>query len=389
MRPSPVVRLIGIGAGFVLLSCAGFGADGSDALADALSVQATELGQIATNPDILGRDGGYSALFQGHSVWLYADTFLGKPDVTGRNFISNTLSYTDSLNAAEGITGFKERLDSVGSPTMVLAETAAEQSYNLAHYGDPCKVQPCGVRWAIWPSSIVTDPKTNQALVFYMVVSAAPGDFNFQGIGNSVAIWKDFGSLPQRPVLKTPAVPAHPDLLFTETEPNFGSAAVFSGGTLYVYGCGLPKSGLDKGCRIAKVDPSTVQDRSTWQFCSGNGKWTSSASDAVSVFSGGSILSVSWNAFLQRYVAVYSVPFSQDVDIRTAPAPEGPWSPALLAFHAVSPSQGHTYDAHAHSEFDADGGQTIYVTYSRILPKAFSSEVRLVALKFQIKSALP
>ena len=34
-------------------------------------VEATDLGPIKTNPDILGRDGGYSALFHGYSVWVY------------------------------------------------------------------------------------------------------------------------------------------------------------------------------------------------------------------------------------------------------------------------------------------------------------------------------
>jgi hypothetical protein len=39
-------------------------------------VKVSDLGPIPTNRDILGRDGGYSALFQGHSVWLYGDTLL-------------------------------------------------------------------------------------------------------------------------------------------------------------------------------------------------------------------------------------------------------------------------------------------------------------------------
>jgi hypothetical protein len=31
----------------------------------------TDLGTIPTNPDILGRDGGNSTVFQGYSVWLF------------------------------------------------------------------------------------------------------------------------------------------------------------------------------------------------------------------------------------------------------------------------------------------------------------------------------
>jgi len=39
-----------------------------------------DLGTIPTYSDILGRDGGYSAEFQGYSVWLYGDTFLAAPN---------------------------------------------------------------------------------------------------------------------------------------------------------------------------------------------------------------------------------------------------------------------------------------------------------------------
>ena len=93
-------------------------------------------------------------------------------------------------------------------------------------------------------------------------------------------------------------------------------------------------------------------------------------------------MSVSWNSYLQSYVAVYSPPFSQNVMLRTSPAPEGPWSAELAAFVAMPPVSGNVYDAHAHSEYDANGGQTIYVTYSRSTG-TFTSEVRLVAMELR------
>ena len=142
---------------------------------------ATDLGLLPTNPDILGRDGAYSAVFQGYSVWLYGDTFLANPDAEGRTLISDSWSYTTDLTVQGGITGFQERLDSAGAPTMILQETPAEQAYDQAHSGNPCQQQPCGARWALWPSAVVTDPVSNQALVFYGVVNAKPGNFNFQG----------------------------------------------------------------------------------------------------------------------------------------------------------------------------------------------------------------
>jgi len=362
------------------------GPPSSGSLANVLSVQATDRGTVPTNPDILGRDEAYSAAFQGHSVWLYGDTGLAKPDASGRTFVSNTWSYTTSLDASHGITGFQERLDTAQSPSMFIQETPDEHSFNLEHYGSACQVLPCGARWAIWPSSIVTDPASNHSLVFYTVESVDPYG-NFQGIGSSVAIWQSFDQLPVRPTYSPAIVADHADLMFGKTEPTFGSASLISNGLLYVYGCGNDLDGLDKGCRLARVDPATVQDPATWSFYAGSGGWSSSVSSAVPVFNGLDILSISWNNYLQRYVAVYSSLFSQNVVLRTARVPEGPWSDELLAFVALSPVSGNTYDAQAHSEYDANGGQTIYVTYSRQLTSG--SEIRVVSLSLQLNGMLP
>jgi hypothetical protein len=76
--------------------------------------------------------------------------------------------------------------------------------------------------------------------------------------------------------------------------------------------------------------------------------------------------------------------------MRTSTNPEGPWSSEIVAFVAMQPSGGgNVYDALAHVEYDSNGGQTIYVSYSRSTPAPFSSEVRLVAVKFNSSSAQP
>jgi hypothetical protein len=351
----------------------------------ALSIAtAQDLGVIPTNPDILGRDGGYSALFQGHAVWLYGDTFIAKANAEDQTLLSDSWSFTTDLNAQAGITGFQERLDSAGALTMILPLTPAEQAFNQAHNINKCLAQPCGSRWALWPSSMVVNPADNSALIFYMVVSAQPGAFNFQGIGTSVATWQNIQQQPQRPTLNPPIVADHPDLLFTQNEAGFGSASFVNNGTLYVYGCDY-----NSGSKLGKVAPSSAQDRSAWSFYAGNGKWSEQIGDAVSVFNNANILSVSWNAFLQRYLAVYSPPFSQNVAMRTSVNPEGPWSSEIVAFVAMQPTSGNVYDALAHAEYDSNNGQTIFVSYSRSTPAPFSSEVRLVAVEFKSSNAQP
>jgi hypothetical protein len=65
-----------------------------------------------------------------------------------------------------------------------------------AHNVNNCQAQPCGARWALWPGSIVVNPADNSALIFYMLVSARPGSFNFQAIGTSVATWQNIKQKP-------------------------------------------------------------------------------------------------------------------------------------------------------------------------------------------------
>jgi hypothetical protein len=349
--------------------------------ADVTVVQSNELGAIASNPKIVGRDGGYSGVFGGYAVWLYGDTFLTTPNARGQTLISDSWGFTSDFNAQDGITGFQEREDAVGAPTMLLQLTATEQAFNAAHAGNPCQQQPCGARWALWPGAMVADPARNRALVFYQLVSAQPGNFNFQAVGYSVAVWQNFADLPQRPAINPAA--EHPDLLFSQNQPSFGSAALVNGDTLYAYGC--YNSEFSVPCVLGRVDLADVTNLSSWTFYAGNGNWSSQPSDAMSVFTGNHILNVSWNDYLQRYVAVYNQPLSGNVMIRTASEPEGPWTAEVMAFEAFQPVAGGNAvdDAQAHPEYNINGGQFMFVTYTHATG-AFSSEERLVSVQLQL-----
>lgn len=347
-------------------------------------VQTTDLGTLATNPKIVGRDGGYSGVFGGNAIWVFGDTFLANPNAEGQTLISDSWAYTSDFNAQDGISGFQEREDGARAPTMLLTLTAAEQAFNNAHQGNPCQQTPCGARWALWPEAIVTDPARNRALVFYQLVSAQPGNFNFQAVGHSVASWQSFTDLPQRPTINPGA--EHPDLLFNQNEPGFGSAALVGGDTLYAYGC--YSSNFSVPCVLGRVPLGSETERSAWTFYAGNGNWSSQVSDAIWVFTGNNILNVSWNDYLQQYVAVYNSPLSSNVMMRTAPHPEGPWSREVMVFEALQPAAGGNAvdDAQAHPEYNLSGGQTMFVTYSHATG-SFSSEFRLVSMQLQLSSA--
>jgi Domain of unknown function (DUF4185) len=318
------------------------------------------MGTVSQSALIVGRDGGGSGLLWGLSVWLFGDTASSVSDAEGQTFHSNSFSFTTSLSAASGI-ALSDRTDASGAPAYFLAPTDDEAAFIAAHQGDTCSEQPCGARYAAWPGAPLFDAARNRALVPYGLVWAAPGDFNFYGVGQSFAVWSDFSSLPERPVVSPGA--AHPTLLFAQDEPGFGTAAVIAGDALFAFGC--VQDGLTFHCLLGQVDLPSVFDRSAWRFWDG-AEWSASLTSAQPVFDASSIVTVQFNAYLGQWTALYSAPLSNDVMVRTAPALTGPWSDALRLFTADRKGMGGTsYDATPHAEYAENGGQVLYISYSR------------------------
>jgi len=343
-------------------------------------VAARELQTVPQSPRIVGRDGAQSALLWGRSVWTFGDTVSRVPDVDGLTWHNNSFSSTSDLVAADGIDGLTEPTDAAGAPAYLLAPTADEASFIALHRGDPCAEAPCGARYAAWPGAPLFDARRNRALVPYGLVWAAPGDFNFHGVGQSFAVWTDLGSAPERPTVAPGS--AHPTMLFAEEEPPFGGAAVIHGDELFAFACLL--DWLSFHCLLGKVPLDQIFVRPAWRFWDG-ARWSASMADARPVLDATSDLSVQWNPHLGQWMAVYSGVFSNDVLVRTAPSLEGPWSGEGTLFTADRKGRGgKSYDAQPHAEYAEQGGRVLYFTYTR--PNGdgwFGSELALVQVTLE------
>lgn len=337
-------------------------------------VTAEEVGLLEQSTLIIGRDGGYSAVVWGRSVWVYGDTVLTVEDASGTNWHHNSYSITEDLDPTDGITGFEEPLDPAGAPAYFIHPTAEEEAFNALHRGDPCQVEPCGARWAVWPGPLVFDEARDRALVFYGLIYAEPGDFNFHGVGQSIALWERLEDSPWRPVVDPLA--EHPTLLFGEGEPGFGPGAIIQGDSLYSFSC--DSHGLDHPCLLAQAPLATVLDRDAWRYWDGSA-WSAELSRAAPVFDGAPILTVAWNEALGLFLAVYSEPLENGVMVRTSEALTGPWSAEKKLFTAHRPAggDGWVYDAVLHAEYSTPGDpgdpndpgdhgySALYVSHSR------------------------
>lgn len=341
-----------------------------------------DLGTVDTNSVIAKRDCGYSANYQGRSVWIFGDTFLEINNENNRSMLCNSWSVTYDIDAGDKLHGMSEKVDDVGAPVEFFPLTDAEHLYNEKHKGDNCAEEPCNAHWAIWPGAIVVDEKKDWAYIFYRKVHVERGSFNFYHVGHSMAVWKNYDDPVHRPVFDL--VEEYPTLFFSEGENGFGSAAFVERDVLYVYGCELEEGSLAKPCRLARVPIASILERSAWEFYQPQGDWSPDVSSAAVIFNSNEMMTVFYVPYIERYVAVYSEPMTTHVMIRTATSPEGPWSRPGVLFAALEPEDdvGWIYDAMAHPEFSEDDGRVIYVTYSRHI-KPNNSEMRLLAIELE------
>lgn len=330
----------------------------------------TDLGPLKESPLILGRDGGMSGTFADRAVWLYGDTLFDTGG--GIEMMSNSWAWTHDRNASDGVDlSFPEF---GGEPAPLLLETPEEREFDAAHDPSHCSEEPCGARWALWPLAVVKDPARHRGLVFYSKVYAEEGLFRFVSVGQSVALWTGVDEPADRRI--DPATGETP-FLFTEGDVAFGNARILEGDQIYAYGC--QTTGWEKECKVARAPLSNALEPHAWSYY-GSAGWTFDPLQAVSVIEANDIMSVAYNQYLGAYLAVYAPPRTNQVMMRFAPRPEGPWSEAVPAFSTLTPVQLWVYDAQAHPEYEEDQGRVQYVTYTLVTSDR-TSEMRLVRVE--------
>lgn len=152
-------------------------------------------------------------------------------------------------------------------------------------------------------------------------------------------------------------------------------------GLLYVYGCHA-RSGFKKPIDLARVPLADALNREAWTYYAGNGTWSSDINEARWLFDGCDIMSVYWSGYLGQYLAIYSEPLTNWILMRTAPAPEGPWSDEVRMFEGVPPadSTAWNYSGMGHNEYSREDGRFEYVTYYR--SGFWKGEFRQVEVEF-------
>jgi Domain of unknown function (DUF4185) len=313
----------------------------------------TDLGPLSMPAVVTARDGGASVLVGDRLLWMFGDTLMTVTDADGFNYRSATAGWSSVASPL----ALDETVDTMGAPFQFLPYTADEAAYNSAH--GPME------RYALWPGSAVVAPGGNEAWVFYQRLLVHPGDLNYQPLDVGLARLTTGSTIASR----------DPAPLFSAPTPAYALAALAAGGFVYLYATAPVSGQLDSTCTVIRAPLASAPDPTAWTAWDGAG-WNADLTRAATVLHGPpGDLSVSFNAHLDAYLAVYSGIFSNDVWMRTAPRPEGPWSDARKLFTAL-PGSDTDYAGKEHPELAQHGGAEIVVSTARPTGK-FQGEVRL------------
>jgi hypothetical protein len=151
----------------------------------------------------------------------------------------------------------------------------------------------------------------------------SPGSWstNFSAIAMSPDNGENWGVYPG--TIRTP----------TAGNENFQMGAFLKPGPgdPYLYSFGTP-NGRSGSAYVARVAPNLVPDLTKYEYWnSDNGSWVPGNPAAATPVIPGPVgeMSAQYNTYLKQYLVLYGNG-ANDVVMRTAPAPQGPWGPEQL-----------------------------------------------------------
>ncbi len=318
---------------------------------------------------MVGQDGAYSIETNKGLLFYFGDTIIGKRipgeslwypggqpvghrDMSGlggtEKMINNTGLIITDKDVSNGIVNFNYVLDNSG---------AIKQLIPLLEDEDPDWIR-------IWCLHGV-ETGNKLYLFFVKVITKDEGIFpvNFDIIGSGIAVG-DTDNWEFNRVYNNGS-----DNLWTKDQPHFAAAAFKEDSYLYLYGVVQDSAGV-QNCYLARVEQHKIEDLNAYMYFTGSDKWSYDIREAAVIFSGmPNELSVSFNNYLNKYLAVHSLDLTGKIVARTSDTPWGPWSEPVELFQVCTEREKElpypvlTYAGKEHPFLSRENGKIIYATY--------------------------
>lgn len=302
------------------------------------------------SPRWLGSDAAYSIQVDDkRTLWLFGDTFISTSDAHRRDesiMISNTLAIQDGLDPLTATMRFfwREPKPSTPRADLLPREVGVGPQAFLADDDD----------YRYWPvHGVAVDGKL---LLFWMCVAPSSEGLGFSIEGTRATLIELSGDDPRTWPIRDIAHNLPADVVIASM------GAAIDDGWLYA----LSTRGPPHHAFLVRWPAETALRG----FLSGATWWTengwSSEHEAIALFEDAAPEgSLHFDEARGEWISVQATGFGgAELDVRTAPAPEGPWSSRRTCFRPPESDRPHTfvYAGKAHPELLADG---LAVTYAQ------------------------
>lgn len=318
---------------------------------------------------MVGQDGAYSIVTEKGLLFYFGDTIIGKRihgeslwypggeavghrDMSGlggtEKMLNNTGLIITDKDASKGIINLNYVLDGAGE---------IKQLIPLLEDEDPDWIRV----WCL--HGVEIDNKLY--LFFIKVITKDEGIFpvNFDIIGSGIAVG-DTDTWEFKRIYNNGS-----DILWKAEQPHFAAAVVKEDSYLYLYGVVQDKEGI-QNCYLARVEKNKIEELCEYKYYTGSGKWTNDINEAEVLFSGmPNELSVSYNNYLNKYLAVHSLDLTGKIVGRTSDTAWGPWSEPVELYQVKIerkkelPYPTLIYAGKEHPFLSKENGKIIYATY--------------------------
>lgn len=304
-------------------------------------ISGTDLGILWDNGDPANRQ----------VLMAFGDTF-GYCRVEGQQWRQNVLFRTQDHNLSDGITVAN------GVPGNKYSGAPVLQS----GYARP--ILP-GVKWApdqqgMIPSAAISVGGKQYMNFMSIKQWGRDGEWstNYSAIAMSPDNGEHWGIYPGS--VRSTAQENVPKARYVPGNENFQMGAFVRGGDGYIYSYGTP-SGRGGSAHLARVPEPALPDVTKYQYWNESGNWVPANPGAATPVIPGPVgeMSVQYNTYLKKFLALYSNG-ANDVVARTAPAPQGPWSPEQVLVSSFQ-MPGGIYAPYTHPW---STGKDVYFTLS-------------------------
>jgi hypothetical protein len=312
-----------------------------------------DLGVLPLPPKGVGRDGGMSGVLGGKILWSFGDTFL-----TERNHVddSSVLSATAGWSTVADPLALVHAMNGA-EPAQLIPYTPAELAANTTDALNG---------YALWPGALLDVGEATGVIAFQQIKRTNGSGFASIGVGTA------------RIAVDAAIASRTAGLLFAPPEPLFVPHVAIGE---YVYAFACDKRGfLDFACKLARAPRAHAEERAAYEFFDGTA-WTPAIAAAAFVIDETSVApSISYNAYLGKYLAVSCKVVSSTVLLRTAERIEGPWgepteiAPSATGVLEALGDDAYNYLCGEHPELAS--GDSIVIGYSRPT-EPFRGDVRL------------